>query len=182
MGGDAGVESEPGEGSTFWFTVRLKKSEHEEVAAAASSETEAVTQLRERFSGTRILLVEDNEINQMVAQAILEDAGLVCDVAGDGEEAVTTMRSAKPGTYALALMDMQMPKMDGVTATRAIRQLDAGRKMPIVAMTANAFSEDVERCLAAGMNDFVAKPVDPDSLYGTLLKWLARDNTSGETT
>jgi CheY-like chemotaxis protein len=182
MGGDAGVESEPGEGSTFWFTVRLKKSEHEEVAAAASSETEAVTQLRERFSGTRILLVEDNEINQMVAQAILEDAGLVCDVAGDGEEAVTTMRSAKPGTYALALMDMQMPKMDGVTATRAIRQLDAGRKMPIVAMTANAFSEDVERCLAAGMNDFVAKPVDPDSLYSTLLKWLAGGSASGETT
>ncbi len=182
MGGDAGVESVLGEGSTFWFTVRLKKSEHEDVAAAVPSETEAVTQLRERFSGTRILLVEDNEINQMVAQAILEDAGLVCYVAADGEEAVTTMRGAKPGTYALALMDMQMPKMDGVTATRAIRQLEIGRKMPIVAMTANAFSEDVERCLAAGMNDFVAKPVDPDSLYSTLLKWLAGGSASGETT
>ena len=82
------------------------------------------------------------------------------------------VRQAAPGTHSLILMDMQMPRMDGLTATALIRQLDAGRDVPIVAMTANAFSEDEERCLAAGMNDFVAKPVDPDRLYRTLLKWL----------
>ena len=82
------------------------------------------------------------------------------------------IRTAQPGTHALIFMDMQMPKMDGLTATKLIRQLETGKDIPIVAMTANAFNEDEERCIAAGMNDFVSKPVDPDRLYSTLLKWL----------
>lgn len=172
MGGNAGVVSVLGEGSTFWFTVRLKKTDGENADFDTSPKRDVVEQLRERFAGTRILLVEDNEINQLVAQAILEEVGLVCDVAEDGEDAVAKFGGSRPGTYALVLMDMQMPKMDGVTATKAIRQLEGGKDIVVVAMTANAFIEDEKRCRAAGMNDFVAKPVDPDRLYRTLLRWL----------
>lgn len=174
MGGDAGVESVLGEGSTFWISVCLKKIDGESVDTMFASGSDAVAQLKKKFVGTRILVVEDNEINQMVAQEILEDAGLVCDLANDGEEAVSILRTAQPGIYALILMDMQMPKMDGLAATKLIRQLETGKDTPIVAMTANAFHEDEERCIAAGMNDFVSKPVDPDRLYCTLLKWLDR--------
>jgi PAS domain S-box-containing protein len=174
MGGDAGVESVLGEGSTFWITVCLKKTDGESDDAATTSDSDVAAQMKEKFIGTRILVVEDNEINQLVAEEVLGNVGLACDLAQDGEEAVARIRSAQPDTYALILMDMQMPKMDGLTATKVIRQLEAGKVIPIVAMTANAFSEDEERCLAAGMNDFVSKPVDPDRLYSTLLKWLDR--------
>lgn len=174
MGGDAGVESVLGEGSTFWITVRLKKIEGGGVDGAPVSGADVVVQLKEKFEGTRILVVEDNEINQMVAQEILKDAGFVCDLANDGEEAVSMVFAAQPGTYALILMDMQMPKMDGLTATTLIRRAETGKDIPIVAMTANAFNEDEERCMTAGMNDFVSKPVEPDRLYGILLKWLDR--------
>ncbi len=175
MGGDAGGESVPGKGSTFWFTVRLRKAAEAVQDAAPLGDVEAVAaQVRERFSGARILVVEDNEINMLVAQAILDDVGLLYGRAVDGEEAVAEFQRAPAGTYALILMDMQMPRMDGVAATRAIRQLDGGREVPIVAITANAFSDDRARCMAAGMNDFVSKPVDPDRLYRALLTWLGR--------
>ena len=172
MGGDAGVNSVPGLGSTFWFTVRLQKTDTPQQTAASAPQTDPVAELRQRFSGQRVLLVEDDEFNQLVAQAILDDVGLAHDLAVHGEEAVARMREATPGRYALCLMDVQMPRMDGLAATQAIRQLEHGRDLPIIAMTANAFSEDEQRCLAAGMNDFVAKPVDPDRLYRTLLHWL----------
>jgi PAS domain S-box-containing protein len=172
MGGDAGVESVLGEGSTFWFTASLKKASQACDEADLAPQSEVVAQLQQKFAGARILLAEDNEINQLVAQEILEDAGLVCDLAENGEVAVTMVRSAPAGTYALILMDMQMPRMDGVTATRTIRQLDGGGHIPVVALTANAFVEDEARCREAGMNDFVSKPVDPDRLYQALLKWL----------
>ena len=172
MGGDAGVESVLGEGSIFWFTASLKKASQACDEPDLAPQSEVVAQLQEKFAGARILLAEDNEINQLVAQEILEDAGLVCDLAENGEVAVTMVRSAPVGTYALILMDMQMPRMDGVTATRIIRQLDGGQRIPVVALTANAFVEDEARCREAGMNDFVSKPVDPDRLYQALLKWL----------
>src|SRR5574343_68469 len=175
MGGDAGVESVLGNGSTFWITVRLKKTEEGLVDRVPILGSHVIAQLKERHVGTRILVVEDNEINQLVAQEILADAGLACDFANDGEESVSIMGSSAPGTYALILMDMQMPKMDGVTATKLIRGLAAGKDIPIVAMTANAFNEDEERCITAGMHDFVSKPVDPERLYGTVLKWLDRN-------
>ena len=120
--------------------------------------------------GTRLLLVEDNEINQEVAAGLLLDAGFVVDIAADGQQAVEMVQKAD---YALVLMDMQMPVMDGVTATRAIRQL-GGRyvQLPIVAMTANAMRDDQERCIAAGMVDFVSKPIDPQDLWRALLRWV----------
>lgn len=174
MDGDVGVESVLGEGSTFWITVRMKKIDGDSVDASLASGTDVLALLKKKYAGTRILVVEDNEINQMVAQEILKDADLICDIANNGEEAVSIMCTAQLGSYALVLMDMQMPKMDGLTATKLIRQLASGKNIPIVAMTANAFNEDEKRCMAVGMNDFVSKPVDPDRLYSTLLKCLDR--------
>jgi signal transduction histidine kinase/ActR/RegA family two-component response regulator len=179
MDGDAGVESTLGQGSTFWFTVRLEKSASNAAPLPRADDGEAANVLKAQFTGTRILLVEDEPINQLVAQDNLDDVGLLVDVASNGLEALERIREAAPETYALVLMDMQMPEMDGLDATKAIRQMPGMQNLPIIAMTANAFDEDRERCLAAGMNDFVAKPVEPERLYGTLLKWLGRQNHSG---
>ncbi|MCD0422987.1 response regulator [Rubrivivax sp. JA1024] len=145
----------------------LRSSPRTETAADASEP--AFVRLCARAAGRRVLLAEDNPVNQEVAVALLESAGLEVVVADDGARAVELACGSPP--FDLVLMDVQMPGMDGLTATRTIRER-AGRTLPIVAMTANAFGEDREACLAAGMDDHVAKPVDPAMLYTTLLRWL----------
>jgi PAS domain S-box-containing protein len=168
MGGDAGARSEPGQGSTFWFTACLGRSTRslDELAEAAALADQILPAIP---AGRRVLLAEDNRINQEVAVELLTDAGLKVEVANDGYEAV---EKAHAGGFDLILMDMQMPGMDGLAATRAIRALSGCATLPIVAMTANTFDADRERCTAAGMNDFVPKPVDPEQLYRTLSRWL----------
>jgi two-component system sensor histidine kinase/response regulator len=116
-----------------------------------------------------VLAVEDNAINREVVVELLGAIGLAIDVAGDGLEALDKARAAR---YDLILMDLQMPRMDGIEATRAIRALPGYAATPIIALTANAYSEDRRNAIAAGMNDFVAKPVSPEQLYAVLAKWL----------
>ena len=169
MQGDAGAESTPGAGSTFWLTARLKLAEVVDPARRGHPEEEAEDALRRDFAGRRVLLAEDDPINQEIARMLLEDVFLDVDAASDGLEAVAL---AENGAYDLILMDMQMPRLDGLEATRQIRQLVAHGTTPIVAMTANAFQEDRRRCLAAGMSDFVAKPVDPKVFFAALLRNL----------
>ncbi len=170
MGGEIGVDSVPGQGSTFWFTVRLSKATDAVLPAPTFSGQAADERLLDEFAGTLILLAEDEPINQEVSRGLLEDAGLAVDLAEDGVEAVALARKNR---YALILMDMQMPNLNGIDATKAIRALPGYARTPILAMTANAFDEDRQVCLSAGMNDHIAKPVDPDKLFETLLKWLA---------
>jgi signal transduction histidine kinase/ActR/RegA family two-component response regulator len=172
MDGEIGVVSTPGQGSTFWFVVPLKKQEKSAVTPAPTLPSLTAEEcLQAEYAGTRILLAEDEPINQEVSRGLLEHAGLVVDIAEDGLQA---LEFAKQNTYALILMDMQMPHLNGVEATMAIRALPAYAQTPILAMTANAFDEDRQRCIDAGMNDHIAKPVDPDRLYKTLLAWLGK--------
>jgi CheY-like chemotaxis protein len=169
MGGEVGVHSEPGLGSEFWFTVVCQPGQVQPPAAPERDAASLRTELIRRYPGMRVLLVEDNPVNQEVAQELLEGAGLQVSLAGDGEAALERISQVNPD---LVLMDVQMPGMDGLEATRQLRAKTAWARLPILALTANAFGEDRQACLDAGMNDHVAKPVDPAHLYATLLRWL----------
>jgi two-component system sensor histidine kinase/response regulator len=183
MGGELGVESTFGQGSRFWARISLRPAEVPRGASLTPSgrlqpvtaPPQSAEQALGSHRGKRVLLVEDNPINQEVAVALLDSVGLEIDTAEDGLVAVERVRRE---VYALILMDMQMPRMDGIAATRAIRAMPNGRHVPIVAMTANAFEDDRRSCLDAGMNDHVSKPVDPDTLFSTLLRWLSRNADS----
>jgi two-component system sensor histidine kinase/response regulator len=175
MGGEVGVDSEPGRGSRFWLRLPLlvlpdlpgdlAGAKHAPLAAAGPPAGLAADA---SLAGARVLLAEDNAINQEVAVALLQEVGCTVDVADDGAQALARLRSAR---YDLVLMDMQMPVMDGLQAAAAIRRMPGLQELPIIAMTANVMPQDRERCSAAGMNDFVGKPIEPDELWRTLRTW-----------
>ena len=186
MGGQVGVSSRDGQGSSFWFTAQV--GHVDTLTASVTSFTSGAADTDSAIAGPqasgeagpdpaaaslmpqgRILLVEDNEVNQMVASELLRQMGLEVDVADNGQEAVSRVQAS---AYDLVLMDMQMPVMDGLTATRRIRALPGFETLPIVAMTANAMASDREACLQAGMNDHVPKPLEPRELGNRVLKWL----------
>ncbi len=173
MDGDMGVASQLGVGSLFWFTVRLVKVRGVDAAvppAPTFAQDTAEAHLKDQFAGTRILLVEDEPVNQEVTRLLLEGVGLVVDLAEDGVQAIERVQRTN---YALILMDMQMPKLNGVEATRAIRMLPGYGSIPILALTANAFAADRQVCLSAGMNDHIGKPVEPEMLFEILLRYLS---------
>jgi CheY-like chemotaxis protein len=168
MGGEIDVVDREGGGSIFWFEIPLQPAPDltaPAVASATASPPEGVP-----AGQGRILLAEDNAINIEFATMVLESRGYAVDVAADGFEAIA---AAGRGGYDLVLMDMQMPRLDGLSATRRIRALEGDRrKLPIVAMTANAMREDAIRCLEAGMDDYIAKPIDPSRLCAIVARWI----------
>ncbi|WP_084150784.1 hybrid sensor histidine kinase/response regulator [Azohydromonas australica] len=171
MDGEVGVSSTPGVGSTFWFTARLHRGHGVMPAAAPRGASDAEEVLRLKHAGRQVLLVEDNIVNREVALELLHSVGLGVDTAVDGREAVV---KAREHDYDLILMDMQMPHLNGIDATQQIRMLPGWADKPILALTANAFVEDRDACIRAGMNDFVVKPVEPNMLYRTVLAWLQK--------
>ena len=168
MGGETGVTSSPGAGSTFWLTCRLGKG-RAKPSALVTETAEAI--LRREYRGRKVLVVEDEPLNREVIGDMLEELGLVVDAAINGNEALIKVRQAH---YDIVLMDMQMPELDGLDATRKLRAMPDGQDLAIIALTANAFDDDRERCLAAGMNDFIAKPFKPEKVFGKLVRWLGK--------
>ena len=173
MSGDAGVSSEAGVGSTFWATARLKRVMAGQEADSRLPLEPARDILQRQFAGVRVLVAEDDAVCQEIAKALLEEAGLVPEVVPDGLEA---LEKARRGGYALILLDIQMPMMNALDATRAIRQLPGMAAIPILAMTANAFDQDRDACMAAGMNAHISKPTDEDAFYATALEWLRKSD------
>lgn len=167
MNGEIGVHSAPGKGSCFWFALELAHDENRE--ASIEEEGSLLDALRKRHGGANVLLVEDEPLNQEIGCAMLEEAGLSVFLAGDGMQAVEAARVAG---FDLILMDMNMPQLSGIEATYRIREIPVHATTPIIAMTANAFAEDRSACIQAGMNDHIGKPVTPDVLYRTVLRWL----------
>ena len=180
MGGTVGVESTPGQGSTFWFTARLgianagsrhSTRRNQPGGPVLGADDNSVRDILQNLRGARLLLVEDNDLNQQVAGEMLTDAGFVVEMAENGQLALDKIAAAAE-PYDLVLMDMQMPVMDGVTAAQRIRQSVDATQLPIVAMTANAMQQDRERCITAGMQDVVTKPIDPEDLWRALRTWV----------
>ena len=178
MGGEITVESEPGKGTVFTIRLTLRSADAQDgtpcPAAEKEQEQEQTAPAPGHFAGHRLLLAEDNAINREIAEHILTEAGFVLDTAVNGEEALALLTAAAPGTYSAVLMDVQMPVMDGCEATRRIRALpDPQRsRIPVIAMTANAFREDIEKERAAGMDAHITKPVNVRSMLETLRQVL----------
>jgi signal transduction histidine kinase/CheY-like chemotaxis protein len=168
MNGTIWIESEPGEGSSFIFTAEFGHGNEAEITARSSQKDFDQESLKS-IQGARILLVEDNDINQQVAQEMLENAGFVVDIAENGLIAIEAVEK-KP--YDLVLMDIQMPVMDGYEATKELRSKPQLKDLPILAMSASAMTQDLENANAVGMNDHVAKPIDLQQLFTALLKWI----------
>ena len=167
MDADIQLESEPGKGSTFSFTIKLTPVEENQMEPANNMESID-------FTDKKVLVVEDNELNMEITRTILEENGIEVSEAHNGKEAVECMQNAQAGDYDLILMDIMMPVMDGLEATRAIRKIDREdcRQIPIVAMSANAFDEDVKRSLSSGMNGHLSKPVNIGKLKEMLASML----------
>ena len=178
MGGDIKVVSTPGSGSVFTFAIRLPVAHSVAKVSVVTPQSGIAAEqaLRSEFSTCRVLVAEDDWVNQEVALELLrETLNFTVDVAEDGVQA---LELALRQRYDIILMDMQMPELDGLGATQAIREIPGFAETPIIAMTANAFAEDRTRCLDAGMNDFIAKPVNPDHLFVIMLKWLRKTQSA----
>jgi|GEM_PF-2198257 len=178
MGGDIGVESEPQKGSRFYFSVRVDPGDHRSLPREGSTTQEilSVKSAIEHLRGARLLVVEDNEINQELVIDLLQSSGLQCEVAANGQLALELLQTQQ---FDGVLMDCQMPVMDGYEATRRIRQQARFDQLPVIAMTANVMPRDREQSMEAGMNDHIAKPIDPDLMFLILAKWVHVQGSEG---
>jgi PAS domain S-box-containing protein len=171
MGGEFGVQSSPGDGSTFWFAIDLPAAPVAEVAREGVANAVTPGDLK----GARVLVVDDDPIDQAVAAELLGDAGFEVQQADHGQQALDLLAAHR---FDLVFMDIRMPVLDGLSATAALRRLPGCSELPVIAMTANVMPEDIEHCRAAGMNDWLAKPLEPDSLVRMVVKWV-RPATEG---
>lgn len=178
MGGDAGVSSVPGAGSTFWFSVRLKKTAAENKAATRPQTEPAEAILRREFGNLAVLVADDDADNRYISRNLLGSVWADIDVAEDGVEAVA-MASEK--AYDVILLDMRMPRMDGLEAARRIRKLDGGANLLILAFTANAFPDNKAECIAAGMDDLIPKAAAAEAPFPVILDWLRRKSAAAAT-
>jgi signal transduction histidine kinase/CheY-like chemotaxis protein len=174
MGGEVGVDSAPGQGSTFWFTAMLSTGTDRPAAPVGVEPLAPSLADGAAIQGARILLAEDNPINQEVVAALLEHVGATVCRAGNGQEALDALQRER---FDCVLMDVQMPVMDGLEAVRRVRADPRVAAMPVLALTANASDADRQLCLAAGMDDFITKPIMPATFYAMLARWLSRRNT-----
>ena len=170
MGGTIQCDSKQGVGSTFVITLPFRLQTQEEIEAGMLKDASAAAELD--FSGSRALLVEDNELNREIAAYVLESRGIVAEYAVDGKDAVRMVDENGPDHYDFILMDIQMPVMNGYEAAELIRERHPGSKVPIIALSANAFEEDRQKSLAAGMNDHVSKPINIDELMASISKFV----------
>ncbi|AZZ36346.1 hypothetical protein CIK05_05925 [Bdellovibrio sp. qaytius] len=173
MGGEIGVISKARQGSTFWFTLNVKLSK----ASTLKKESTEKFNTKSKFKNAYILVAEDNQINQLVAIKMLEKMGFKPQAVANGHEVLKALRERD---FDLILMDCQMPELDGYDTTKALRQLGEAKfeNIPVIAMTANAVAGDKEKCLAAGMNDYISKPVEPGALFQVVEKWLAKSHST----
>jgi CheY-like chemotaxis protein len=174
LGGDITVDSAPGEGSAFGFSLWMKE------AAPADEEAETEIDGKDRFAGKRALIVDDVAVNRVIVTDLLEYTGLSLDEAEDGADAVEMFRNSKENEYDIIYMDVQMPKMDGYEAAKIIRGMDRpdAKTVPIVALTANAFKEDIDRAIKSGMNAHLAKPLDAVKLIEATYKLIGEGRVS----
>jgi len=170
FGGEISVDSSLGEGSVFSFSIWLK-----ETTSVLPKEEEIDIDVADKFTGKRVMLVDDVEINRIIVMSFLEATGMIIEEAADGVEAVNKFMESPENAFDIILMDVQMPNMDGYEASLAIRALNRkdAQNVPIVALTANAFKDDIDKALKSGMNDHIAKPVEMDRLLKVLLKFLS---------
>ena len=176
MGGTIEVSSQVGVGSTFVITIPF------EIAPAPEEKVVSTPAAEGSIRGLHLLLAEDNALNAEIAQTLLEDEGVTVTLVTDGKQAVERFQSSPPGTFDAILMDVMMPVMDGLASTRAIRALDRpdAASVPILAMTANAFNEDAEKCFAAGMNAHLTKPLRPEEMVRAIARCCGEREGAGQ--
>ena len=167
-----------GQGSTFWFTAAVSTHIEKNVSHITGKPSNIATVAPALFKGLRVLLVDDNELNRLVGQELLEEAGFVVDLSCDGQQAVDTLTKTAEGHYSAILMDIMMPILDGISATEHIRRLAQGKHIPIIAVSANSSSEYIERYTAAGMSAYISKPINEQQMWHVLEQHISQSVAS----